>query len=163
MGGNPFAFCKLLQMTWGSETYSGSITIHWTTVERDSNGKRYTQHHSEVLTATVTKPKPVYGENTIFVYANDAAPNLTFSRRCSELSQLGNGFFDRMKIRSERKKLEEFSRNLEDESNYTMMANKEFETLFNTMDRNDEVEFRVLFTPMAQRNMLELLKDKTIG
>ncbi|MBQ7178354.1 MAG: hypothetical protein IJS08_13140, partial [Victivallales bacterium] len=162
LAGNPFAFCNLLSQYWGNETYYGSITIHWTTRERDSNGKLQTVHHSETLTASVTKPKPEYVNHSILVYGNEAAPNLSFTRECSGLAQ-ESGFWGSLKMRSERKKLEKFSRNLTDESNYTMMANKEFETLFNTMDRNNEVEFRVLFTPLAQRQMIQLLKDTKEG
>lgn len=162
LAGNPFAFCNLLSQYWGSETYYGSITIHWTTRERDSNGKLQTVHHSETLTASVTKPKPEYANHSILVYGNEAAPNLSFTRECSGLAQ-ESGFWGSLKIRSERKKLERFSRNLTDASNYTMMANKEFETLFNTMDRNNEVEYRVLFTPLAQRQMVQLLKDTKEG
>ena len=162
LAGNPFAFCNLLSQYWGEETYYGSITIHWTTRERDSNGKSYTVHHSETLTASVTKPKPEYIKHSMLVYGNEAAPNLSFNRECSGLAQ-ESGFWGSLKVRSERKKLEKFSRNLTDESNYTMMSNKEFETLFNTMDRDNEVEFRVLFTPLAQRQMVQLLKDTKEG
>ena len=162
LAGNPFAFCNLLSQYWGNETYYGSITIHWTTRERDANGKLHTEHHSETLTASVTKPKPEYIKHSMLIYGNEAAPNLSFNRECSGLAQ-ESGFFGSLKLRSERKKLEKFSRNLTDESNYTMMSNKEFETLFNTMDRNNEVEFRLLFTPLAQRQMVQLLKDTNEG
>ena len=163
LAGNPFAFCKLLCMNWGTETYTGSITIHWTTVERDSKGRRYTQHHTQTLTASVTKPKPEYVESTIFVFANEAAPNLSFTRACSGLAQKADSFLGRLSIKRTRSELEAFSRNLEDESNYTMMANKDFETFFNTKDRDHEVEFRVLFTPMAQKSIIDLLKDTKSG
>ncbi len=162
LANNPFAFIHFLKMEWGQKTYTGSITIHWTTVERDSQGKRRTVHHSETLRASVTKPAPMYDTNTALIYGNEAAPNLTFVRKCSGLAQ-ADGFVGSMRRRHEQKKLEEFSRNLEDESQYTMMANKEFETLFNTMNRDNEVEFRLMFTPMAQKQMVELLKDTKVG
>ena len=160
---NPFAFCRLLSMYWGTETYTGSITIHWTTRERSSDGKYYTRHHSEVLTASVTKPKPEYYHRALLIYGNEAAPHLNFKRECSGLAQAGDGFFGSLKVRHERKKLEKLSRNLTDNSNYTMMANKEFETLFNTMDRDNEVDFRIMFTPMAQLQMTQLLKNTAVG
>ena len=37
------------------------------------------------------------------------------------------------------------------------------ETLFNAIDRDHEVEFRLLFTPLAQQEMVKLLNDKEIG
>jgi hypothetical protein len=44
-----------------------------------------------------------------------------------------------------------------------MMSNEEFELLFHAKDRNDEVEFRLLFTPLAQQQMVDFLNDKTVG
>ena len=43
------------------------------------------------------------------------------------------------------------------------MGNLEFDALFNALDRDNEVEFRVLFTPIAQKNMIELLKNEEFG
>ena len=45
-------------------------------------------------------------------------------------------------------------------TNFTEMGNAKFDALFGAVDRNNEVEFRVLFTPLAQKNMLDLLTDK---
>ena len=41
-----------------------------------------------------------------------------------------------------------------------MMTNEAFEVAFNTSDRNSNQQFALLFTPLAQENMLKLLKDK---
>ena len=60
-------------------------------------------------------------------------------------------------------KLEAFSRNLDDEYGYTIMSNRQFDALFQAIDRSDEVQFRLLFTPLAQQQMLNLLRDKTVG
>jgi len=59
--GNPFYICKDLVHTLGTKTYSGSITITWTTTST-VNGKRVTQFHSQVLTASLDKPCPYYYE-----------------------------------------------------------------------------------------------------
>ena len=61
------------------------------------------------------------------------------------------------------KDLQEYSENLDDDSNYTLMANHEFETLFNARNRDNEVEFRLLFTSLAQEQILKLMKDDRIG
>ena len=42
---------------------------------------------------------------------------------------------------------------------FTPMGNDEFECLFNALDRDNDVEFRLLFTPLAQQNMVDLLED----
>jgi hypothetical protein len=48
-------------------------------------------------------------------------------------------------------------------SNFVLMQNEDFEVLFNTANRNNEQQFRLLFTPMAQQSMLDLLRDETDG
>ena len=45
-------------------------------------------------------------------------------------------------------------------TNFTALANKEFESLFNALDRNNEAQFRLLFTPIAQQSMIDLLRSK---
>lgn len=41
------------------------------------------------------------------------------------------------------------------------MSNTDFEVLFDALDRDNEVQFRTLFTPLAQTNMVDLLLSKT--
>ncbi len=163
MRGNPFVFLELLNQDWGSETYYGHLTIHWQERVRDSEGKSHWVTRSETLTASYTAPKPVYDTRGLLLYGNDAAPTLCFSRTPSSLSQAGDGFLDRMRKKSELKKLKKFSENLDDESQYTMMSNEEFELLFHATDRSDEVQFRLLFTPLAMSQMVHLLKDSSQG
>ena len=43
------------------------------------------------------------------------------------------------------------------------MGNTEFEVLFGGSNRNNEVQFRLLFTALAQKQLLQLMKDKKIG
>ena len=40
------------------------------------------------------------------------------------------------------------------------MSNGDFEVLFDALNRNDEVQFRTLFTPLAQTNMVNLLLSR---
>ena len=80
INGNPFVLCRTRMMKMGTKTYKGSKTIHWTTRERDSEGKYRTVRHSETLTATVTAPYPEYYERTRLFYCNTAAPDLIFHR-----------------------------------------------------------------------------------
>ena len=40
------------------------------------------------------------------------------------------------------------------------MANSEFDVLFGANDRDHEVQFRLMYTPLAQRNTVDLIKDK---
>ncbi len=48
-------------------------------------------------------------------------------------------------------------------NSFRAMNNAKFEVLFNALNRNDEKEFRMMFTPIAQKNMVNLLLDKNNG
>jgi hypothetical protein len=74
---------------------------------------------------------------------------------------MNNTLFNRFAKRRAEKKLEKFSRNLDDQYGFTMIANREFETLFCAKDRTDEQAFRRLFTPLAQQQIVQLLNDTT--
>lgn len=163
INGNPFVFGEYVEQKWYMKTYVGTKTISWTETERDSEGRMRRVRKTATLTATVEEPAPEYPREKFMIYGNDAAPDLTFTREPSDLSGADDGFFKRMRMRRRLKKLEAFSRNLEDESQYTLMGNHEFEVLFQTMDRNHEVQYRLLFTPVAQIQMLKLLKDRETG
>lgn len=159
--GNPFVIEKVFYTWWGEQVYTGSLTITWTTIETDSNGHSYTRTHTQVLTASVTKPKPFYDATTRLVYGNNAAPDLTFTRRptganAGEMSQHQLARF----IKKSDKRLDKKARKT---GTFTKMDNSEFEALFGAEDRNHEVQFRLLFTPVAQANMIQLLKSKPYG
>ena len=155
--GNPFLIVKDLKQSWIQQLYTGSIVIHWTTTMRTKDGTR-TVHHSQVLTASITRPKPVYDYDTYLVYGNEAAPNLTFSRSPSGASGLSEKKIEK-KVASKSKKLDKKARKaVASGDNYTRLGNDEFEALFGGTDRNNEVEYRLLFTPLAQRSLLKLIK-----
>lgn len=159
--GNPFVIATVRKFTMGVKEYVGYKHITWTETETDSKGNTHTVVRGQTLTATVTKPCPEYRNRTFLMYASEAAPNLNFSRKPEGLSD--GSAFNGIRKRRLRRKLEKFSRNLEDDSDYTMMVNKEFEVLFNTKDRDNEVEFRLLFTPLAQNEIIKLMNDRTEG
>lgn len=158
INGNPFVIADLKTFEMGEKTYTGHKTIHWTETVTGFDGKRHRVFRSQTLSASVTRPCPAYGKLAFVLYGNDAAPNLTFTRKPSGLTE--DGFFQNFRRKQKFRELQKFSRNLQDESQYTLMGNREFETLFETKDRNDEVEYRLLFTALAQRQMLSLLKEK---
>ena len=160
--GYPFIFLDVKGCSWGEKRYYGYKTIHWTTRERDRDGKMHTVYHSETLTASVTRPAPVFRKEKFLLFGHDAAPGLVFSREPSPLSG-GHSFFKAIRKRLKLAALRRFEQNLTDESNFTMMSNREFEVLFNSTDRNDEVEYRLLFTPLAQQQMVQLLNDTKAG
>lgn len=156
INGNPFVICRTRKMEWGTKVYTGTKTIHWTTRERGTDGKYHTVRHTQVLTANVTAPYPGYYEKTRLIYGNTAAPDLIFNRRQSGLADKEGSLSYKWKRRSLRKKARDLSNN-----DFAMMSNEEFEVAFNTSDRNNNQQFALLFTPLAQENMLKLLKNRT--
>ena len=167
INGNPFVLCNTLTYEFIDKEYTGHLTIHWTERETYTDAKgnlrSRTVTRTQVLTATLVKPFPDFREDAFLLYGNPAAPDLTFSRRPQKLSGADNTWTNRLRRKREIKKLEKFSRNLDDDSQYTMMANREFELLFHATDRSDEIEFRLLFTPLAQQQMVRLLNDTKVG
>ena len=160
LGGNPFYIAKDLVHTYGLHTYSGSITIHWTTTGR--NGR--TQHHSQVLTATIERPGPFYNEQSYVVFGSEAAPDLSFTRYDSDAEHLSQKQIDKhvsRQMKRVQKKAEKDMR--KGKTSMTALGNTEFEILFGAHNRNNEVQFRLLFTTLAQKELLKLMKDKEIG
>lgn len=158
INGNPFVICRTRTMEMGSRTYYGHKTIHWTTRERGADGKYHTVHHSETLTASVTAPYPEYFEKTRLIYGNTAAPDLIFYRVPNNLAGKENSFSYKRKRRSLRKKARDLSN-----ADFAMMTNEEFEVAFDASNRNNNQQFALLFTPLAQESMLRILSDETVG
>lgn len=158
INGNPFVLCRTRKMHMGTKEYYGSKTIHWTSRELGSDGKYHTRHHSQTLTATVTAPYPEYPEKTRLIYGNTAAPDLIFYRKQNDLAGKEGSFA----YRRNKRKLKKQARDLSNKD-FAMMSNEEFEVAFNTSNRNDNQQFALLFTPLAQESMLNLLKDESVG
>ncbi|MCH5171264.1 MAG: hypothetical protein J1F31_00290 [Erysipelotrichales bacterium] len=161
--GNPFLFQKRYIQEMVDKSYTGSIVITWTT-SHYSNGKWETRHHSQTLTATIYRPAPIYYLDTWLIYGNEAAPNLSFSRKPSNANSMNEKAINKY-VKSQDKVLDKMvEKDIDDKdgngSQFTRLANTKFEALFHALDRNNEVEFRLLFTPLAQKNMLDLIENK---
>ena len=160
--GNPFLLERNRVREIRDHTYTGSITIHWTTVS-GSGKNRTVHHHTQTLTASVTKPRPEYFTETWLVYGNEAAPRLSFSRSPCPASS-----YDEKKLK---KYVENFEKDFDkkikntkySDKPKTMMSNTEFEALWGATNRDNDVEFRLLFTPLAQKNLLDLVKHSPYG
>lgn len=161
--GNPFVFEKNMCQTMRNHRYTGTRVVSYTVTERDSDGKLVTRTVNETLTAYVDKPEPAYYKDTTLIYANDAAPKLCFSRRPTGINSMNEKQVEKY-VKEFDKKLDKLtSKSIDKGGSFTRLANEEFEALFNALDRNNETEFRLLFTPLAQQNMVKLLKEKEIG
>lgn len=159
--GNPFLFENRLVHTMGTETYHGYKTITWTETYRDSNGHLQRRTRTQTLHATVTKPKPYYSTQVVLNYGSQGAPDLCFSRDAGDVDEKSERAIERHVKRGERKLKRLTDKAIAKGGDFMTMSNTEFEVLFDALDRNNEVQFRTLFTPLAQTNMVELLLSKT--
>ncbi|MDE6032728.1 MAG: hypothetical protein K2G15_02070, partial [Muribaculaceae bacterium] len=156
INGNPFVICRTKKMEWGQKQYSGQLTIHWTETVRGSDAKYHTQRRSQTLTATISRPYPEYHKKTRLIYGNTAAPDLTFLRTQSNYAEKsGAGKW------LKKKALQRKARNMSQD--YAMMTNEEFEAAFDTSNRNNNQQFALLFTPLAQNSMMSILEDREAG
>lgn len=153
--GNPFVIFKDLKKDMVMERYEGNLLVSYT-VGSGQNKRLVTQ----TLHAFVNKPKPVYSNETYLIYGNDAAPNLSFSRNPSEINKLNDKEIERYVKHHEKDLTKLAEKATKKGTNYTPLGNSEFELFFGGLDRNNEVEYRLLFTPLAQKSMLQILKSK---
>ena len=162
--GNPFLLENKRIHTMGSETYHGYKTIYWQETYYDSKGNRRTRTESQTLHATVTKPKPFYHTQVVLHYCAQGGPDLSFSRDASHLNQKNERQIERFVRRGERKLDRKTEKAIAQNQDFMSMSNSEFEVLFDALDRDHEVQFRALFTPLAQTNMVSLiLSDSGYG
>jgi hypothetical protein len=162
ISGNPFFITQDLVHELGTETYTGSITISWTTTST-VNGKNVRMTHHQTLTASVNKPCPYYYENKYLVYGNDAAPDLSFKREETDTEDLNEKQIERKVNKTIKVLNRKAEKSMTVGNNYTVLGNSEFEVLFGATNRDHEVQFRLLFTPLAQKELLAIMKEKQYG
>lgn len=162
--GNPFLIENKKIHTMGTETYHGYKTITYTEYYTDSNGKRRSRLATQTLEATVTKPKPFYSTQVVLNYGAQGAPDLSFSRDASHLDRKSDRQIERYLKRGARKLKRKTDNAIEQNKDFVSMSNTDFEVLFDALDRDNEVQFRTMFTPLAQTNMVDLiLADDSYG
>lgn len=159
--GNPFIFENKIKHTMGMETYHGYRTISWTETYINSKGRLSTRTRTQTLHATVSKPKPFYNGQIVLSYCAQGGPELCFSRDATHLHEKNERQIERYVKRGEKRLKKKTDDALKENSNFTSMSNSDFEVLFDALDRTNEVQFRTLFTPLAQTNMVDLLLSDT--
>ncbi len=157
---NPFLFENKIIHTMGEEEYHGYKTIYWTETYRDADGELITERKSETLEATVTKPKPFYDTQVVLNYCSQCGPDLSFSRDASHLEKKSEKQIKRMVKHGEKKLKKKTDKAIRSNADFVSMSNSEFEVLFDALNRTDEIQFRTLFTPLAQTNMVALILSK---
>ncbi len=159
--GNPFLFCRSYMHELKTATYYGSLVISWTETYRDSNGKTRTRRRTQTLTASVTKPKPHYHFNNYLVYGSQAAPKLIFSRAPQVKANMDEKDIEKQVKKGEKRLRKKAQKALTKGGAFQEMVNSEFDVLFGAENRTDEVEFRLMYTPLAQKNTIDLVTSKT--
>ena len=157
---NPFLFENKLYHVMGTEIYHGYKTITWTESYRDSNGRLQTRTRSQTLHAQVTKPKPFYSTGVELNYCSQGGPELEFSRTATHVERKSEKEIEKMVKKGEKKLQKMTEKAIGGNQDFMSMSNSEFEVLFGALNRTNEVQFRTLFTPLAQTNLVELLCSK---
>ena len=160
--GNPFLVRRDFKCRMLPKVYNGSLTIHWTEHTIDGKGRPTTIHRSETLSASVTKPAPDYTYETKLIFGSEVAPDLSFDRVPSGVKGMSAREIEK-KIRRDNKKMNRMEKEgVESGSltSFTKIDNFEFESLFGAWNRDNEVQYRLLFTPLAQTNMEALIRNQ---
>ena len=161
--GNPFILTQTYVMDMVPKTYTGTLVIHWTTTVHTEKGTR-TVHHTQTLVAHHTEDEPNYSVQTKLMLASDAAPKLSFDRAPAGLAGRSEREVDRYVQKFERKDEKAAEKAVKKGESYTKMTNSKFEAYLNSRNRNNEIEYRLLFTPLAQKNIVLMFsQDKPYG
>lgn len=152
--GNPFVVFKDLNMNMVNHRYEGRRTISYYT------GCGKDRHlTTETLVAHYDAPEPIYSKETYLLYGNEGAQKLSFSRDPSNINSMNEDQI-RKYVRKHEKDLDKYAaEQMKNGGNFTPIGNPEFELFFGGLDRDDEVEFRLLFTALGQKAMMDLLKS----
>ena len=157
--GNPFFFGKKLICTEEWETYRGKLNIQWTETEKNARGEEITVTRTQVLEETVEAPKYCYHTQTVLHYCSQGGPDLSFGRKAGHWEGKNDRQIERAVRHSELERKRLADKAVKQNSGFTSMANSLFESLFNALNRDNEHQFRLLFTPLAQNNMTALLRS----
>ena len=159
--GNPFIFENKLIHKMGSEVYHGYKIISWTETYRDRDGKIRTRTRTQTLHASLVKPKPFYSTEVSLTYCSQGGPELSFTRDATALHKKSEKQIDKYVKKGEKKLKKKTNRAVKENKDFVSMSNTDFEVLFDALDRDNEVQFRTLFTPLAQKNMVDLILSKS--
>lgn len=141
--GNPFVIVKSLYNETVDKVYTGSRTVSWTEYYRE-NGETKSRTVSQTLTASIVRPKEFFHENINLIYGNEAAEHLKFTREPKFVHELTPKKLQKH-IKNKEKEIKKMSeRAVKEGKTFLEMGNTEFDALFHALDRNNEVEFRVL-------------------
>ncbi|WP_100917061.1 MAG1210 family protein [Spiroplasma floricola] len=160
---NPFLIWERSFFIMEDITYSGQKNFQYKRNIIEDNGDISYSIDDKVLRAEIVKQIPVFKTEKVVLFMSDLIPNLSYTRKPQNLNSLNlkelEEFINKNKELLEKKAIDSIKEN----SSFNLMNNTEFESYFNVQNRSNEIEFRRLFTPIAQKNMIELIADLKSG
>lgn len=159
--GNPFLFCRYRRHEMSTQVYTGTLTISWTEYYRDSDGRTRSRRRTQVLTASVVKPKPEYTYQTVLHYGCQAAPDLSFSRTDTDVEKWSEKKIAREIRQGEEELRKKSEKSVRQGGSFQALTNTEFEVLFGAQNRDHEVQFRLMYTPLGQNNTVDLIRNQS--
>lgn len=151
---NPFILRQTYQMEMRPEVYYGSLVITYTRVVSDGKGGSRTITVTQTLHASITRPKPHYSVVTGLTYYTDAASKLSFYRTPAGMVGLSEKQIQKRVAKEDKENTKKAQSAVKKGQNYTKFANSKFEAYINSEKRDNELEYRLLFTPLAQNNFV---------
>ena len=158
--GKPFMMMSYVAFRMGMAVYTGSISLPYVDHVTDSDGKVRTVTRYETLTASIEKPCPEYDSYHRAIYFSEACPDLTFLRSPINISAKSEKGFEKEIKKARKKFLKLEKKSMKNGGRtFTPLSDSAFEALFNTEDRDNDVEFRMMYTPYAIKQFTELVKS----
>ncbi|HAL18075.1 MAG TPA: hypothetical protein DCO86_00355 [Spirochaetaceae bacterium] len=158
--GKLFMVMSYVRFVMGTKIYTCSITLPYRDYVTDSNGNRKAVTRYETLTASVEKPYPYYHPYTRAIYFSEACPNLTFFRNPVNINAKSEKQFEKEVKKAEKKFIKIEKKSLKSGGkSFTPLSDTKFEALFNTEDRDNDVEFRMMYTPYAISQFTDFVKS----
>ena len=151
---NPFLLRQIYQMEMKPQIYYGSLVITYARVVSDGKGGTRTVTVTQTLHASITRPKPYYSVVTGLTYYTDAASKLSFYRTPAGMVGLDEKQIRKRVEKEDKENTKKAEKAVKKGENYTKFANSKFEAYINSEKRNNELEYRLLFTPLAQNNFV---------
>ncbi|MFV8476004.1 MAG1210 family protein [Mycoplasma sp. VS403A] len=161
LNGFPFLYLSTKNMKYENVTYRGTMQVTYLKtckVTRNGSSTVESYKYTETLVAYHTAPAPKYYVEDALYYYNDAAPSLSFIRTPNHADEFNKSQLNKF-IKKQSKLFEnEYKKAINKNTSFQpILGNLKFESLFNCLDRDNEAAYRLLFTPLAQKQYEKLL------
>ncbi|WP_036452224.1 MAG1210 family protein [Mycoplasma buteonis] len=161
LNNSPFVYLSTNKMEYLDKTYEGSLQITYkkrVKVWRNGGYKSEWRTFTETLRAQYTAPAPNYSLINDLFYSNDLIPELNFSRSPNRVDEFSSNKLEKFIEKQSQKFQKEYKKSVNSDSSFQpILGNLKFESLFNCFDRTNEKNYRLLFTPLAQKQYEKIL------